>query len=72
MTLDQINELEKVIRITSMENTSFAQIAPADAYPTNEPEADRFIKSRIQGWLQNWVRGPIAILLEEDNEFQDI
>ena len=56
-TLIEIAEKAKCL------TANFGTIAPDDNYPTNELEADRFIKKRISLWLSSWIQQPLAQIL---------
>jgi len=57
---------ERILELASLENASFSKIAPDDKYPTNEAEADAFIKARIKPYM-NWFRLQ-AYILSDDQE----
>lgn len=45
--------LEEISRLCTLETARFNTIMPRDQYPTNEEEADAFVKGRIRLWLTN-------------------
>ncbi|PTX14406.1 hypothetical protein C8N40_11171 [Pontibacter mucosus] len=57
--------LEEMRRVATLESAHFSKISPDDKYPTNEKEADAFIKARIDLWFKTWIVGPIDCLLKD-------
>lgn len=65
-TIDEIvKNLKEVEKYCTMERANFEHIRPEDSYPTNEKEADAFIKGRIRLWMNSWIGGPISQLIKK-------
>ena len=56
-----------VLKVTSLQTASFERSETyKDEYPTNEKEADAFIKQRTRLWLSSRIETPLSVVVFMD------
>lgn len=65
LTQKQQREIREVIRVATMERSSFSRIGFDGPFPTSEAEVNAFIRERTKIWRETWIIGPLEKLLRK-------
>lgn len=67
-----IYNLKEALECSKLESANFTKIGYRDGYPTNEIEADRFIKERVELHYETWIASPLKIAIDYLEEFNKL
>lgn len=71
ISLHIIDSLKDILQHTRLEHANFSQIYTGQTfnYPTNEKEADEFVKQRVKLYNESWVISPLEDAINDLEQF---